>query len=98
QTMKTGPPKPPSDREIQEAEEFRKMMGPPRIEPPFGRLPPPVQRLQLWAQSHRKLSGASENFMGEEFQAMYEARAKTKYPLGYMPLISLRAGSEDWTP
>lgn len=98
QTMKTSPPKPATDQQRKEDESFRKMMGPPRIDPPFDRLPMSVQKLQLWAASHPKLSGPSEGYMGEEFLAMYEARKQNPHSFGDIPLISLRAGGGGPTP
>ncbi len=98
QTMQTSPPKPPTQEQVRGWEAFQKQMGPPRIEPPFDRLPPAIQQLELWARSHPKLAAESDSYMGEEFQALYEARKKVEHPLGDRPLISLRAGTQDWTP
>src|SRR5579871_2525735 len=102
QTLKSSPLTPPTEKERQDWEAFRKQMGPPKIGEPYDRLPSAIQQLELWAQSNVKLQGSSsDDYMGEEFQAMYEARHKVQYPLGDMPLISLRAGDasdDSWTP
>ncbi|MES4792517.1 MAG: hypothetical protein C4321_05590, partial [Chloroflexota bacterium] len=93
-----SPPKPPTPEQVRDFEAFQKIIGPPKIDPPRDRLPPVVQKLQLWAQSHPKLAVETPDYMAEEFQAMYEARRKTRYPLGDMPLISLRSGMAAWIP
>jgi pimeloyl-ACP methyl ester carboxylesterase len=98
QTMKTSPPKPATDTQIKEWEGFRKEVGPPKIDPPFDRLSAGSQRIYLWAQANPKLSGPSEDYMGEEFQALADARRSRPQPLGAIPLISLRAGAPGPTP
>jgi pimeloyl-ACP methyl ester carboxylesterase len=92
QTMTSSPPKPPSADEVKQFEEMRKLFGPPRIEPPFDRLPAAVQRLQLWAAAHPKLAAEADTFLAEELQAMYKERQTREYPLGDMPLVVLAAG------
>src|SRR5205085_7052563 len=81
QTMQSSPPKPPTEEDKKQAEMNTQVFGPPRIEPPFDKLPPDVQKTRLWMLSHPKLSAATEDFWPEELQAMYEIRAKTPCPL-----------------
>lgn len=89
QTMKSSPPKPPSPTELKEFEDFRKMIGPPKIEPPFDRLPASAQRLQLWAAGNPKLSASADTFFAEELQLMYVARQSDRASLGDIPLVVL---------
>lgn len=99
QTMKSSPPKPATEQDRKGFEEFMKQVGPPKIEPPFDRLPPWAQRAQLWFRAHPRLSGPSDSYMSEEFAELYEARKTQPHPLGSLPLISLRAGKmESFTP
>ena len=44
QTMKTSPPVPISDREREQALKYKSH----KIHAPFDRLPPEIQKLQLW--------------------------------------------------
>jgi pimeloyl-ACP methyl ester carboxylesterase len=63
----------------------------PEIDPPFAKLPPEMQKWQLWALG--KLShfaALDSSFAPEEAQELYDARTKTEYPLGNIPLIVLR--------
>ncbi|HEX8352327.1 MAG TPA: alpha/beta hydrolase [Pyrinomonadaceae bacterium] len=101
-----SPPKPPTADDVKQAEFNRQVFGPPKIEPPFDRLPPAARALRLWALNNPKLSAASEDFWAEELREMYEARARRPRQLGDLPLVSLvgaRAGepppgvaAEEW--
>ena len=98
QTMKTSPPLPPSAADKEQFEMNRKVFGPPKIEPPFDRLPPRIQQLRLWALSHPKLAGRGEDFWADELQAMHTARQTTPQPLGDTPLAVLIGGKESEAP
>jgi pimeloyl-ACP methyl ester carboxylesterase len=87
QTLQSSPPRPPAADDLKQAELNRQMFGPPKIAPPFDRLPKQAQAWRLWALSNPKLSGAAEDFWAEELQAMYVATAKSKYRLGDVPLV-----------
>ena len=89
QTMQSSPPQPPTEEDKKQAEFNAQVFGPPKIEPPFDKLPPDVQKVRLWMLSHPKLSAASDDYWAEELQALYVARAKTPYSLGNIPLIVL---------
>ncbi len=91
QTMKTSPPKPPTDEDRKRAEFNAGFFGPPTIEPPFDKLPPEVQKTRLWMLNHPKLAAASDDFWAEELQNLYIDRAHTPYPLGELPLVVLVA-------
>ncbi|HYL84368.1 MAG TPA: alpha/beta hydrolase, partial [Candidatus Angelobacter sp.] len=63
----------------------------PEIDPPFAKLPPEMQKWQLWALGKLSHFAALDNSLApEELQELYEARSKTQYPLGDLPLIVLR--------
>jgi pimeloyl-ACP methyl ester carboxylesterase len=94
QTMKSSPPKPPTDDDKKQAEFNAQMFGPPKIEPPFDKLPPDVQKMRLWMLTHPQLSAASDDYWPEELQAMYVARTANPVPLGDKPLIVLVASGK----
>jgi pimeloyl-ACP methyl ester carboxylesterase len=89
QTMKSSPPQPPTEEDKKQAEFNAQVFGPPKIQPPFNKLPPDVQKVRLWMLSHPKLSAASDDYWPEELQALHVARAKTPYPLDDKPLVVL---------
>jgi pimeloyl-ACP methyl ester carboxylesterase len=95
QTMQSSPPKPPSAGDVKQYEEIRNIMGPPRIEAPYDRLPRAAQRLQLWAAGHPKLSAEADTFFAEELKLLYEERQRTPHPLGDIPLVDLVGGRDD---
>ena len=69
----------------------------PEIDPPFMKLPPEMQKWQLWALGEIKHFAALENPLNfEENQELYEARTKTPFPLGNLPLIVLRRNMYDY--
>jgi len=94
QTMKSSPPKPATDEDKKQAEFNAQMFGPPKIEPPFDKLPPDIQKMRLWALTHPKLSAASDDFWPEELQAMYVGRAASPAPLGDKPLVVIVAAGK----
>jgi pimeloyl-ACP methyl ester carboxylesterase len=100
QTLRSSPPRPPADADLKQAELNRQVFGPPKINPPFDKLPERAQALRLWALSNPKLSGAAEDFWADELQAMYVATRKTKHQLGDMPLVVVipSAKGEDRPP
>jgi pimeloyl-ACP methyl ester carboxylesterase len=98
QTLASSPPRPPTEDDIKQAEFNRKVFGPPKIEPPFDKLPKNIQALRLWALSNPKLSTATDDYWPEELQAMHNARASRAFMLGDLPLIVLIGGKSDETP
>jgi pimeloyl-ACP methyl ester carboxylesterase len=93
---------PPSDKTIdsaqrQKLEEFLKQMGPPKINPPFDRLPLPIQEWRLWAKAQTQHYVADDDpYWGEEFAEFYAARKAKEYPLGDTPLIVLTRGKREY--
>jgi pimeloyl-ACP methyl ester carboxylesterase len=89
QTIKTSPPKPATQQEIEQFENQLKKSGPPKIRAPFDKLPALSQSMRLWALSQPPKVSPSEGFFAEELQAIYLNRAKQPHPLGDRPLIVL---------
>jgi len=67
----------------------------PAIEPPYGKLPAEIQKLQLWATSQPKHWVATQDeYFGEEGETLYEWSNKSQYPLGDTALIVLWRGKD----
>ena len=98
QTIKTSPPKAPTKDDLDQFEFNLKMFGAPKINPPFDKLPASVQAMRLWFLSQRPRAAAANDFLPEELQSMFEARAKTPYPLGNLPLMVLLPKAEYGQP
>jgi pimeloyl-ACP methyl ester carboxylesterase len=86
QTMKTSPPMPISEAERQESLQYLNH----KIDPPFDRLPPEIQKLQLWAQVQPPRAEQSEkdDYTPEEWQFLFELQ-QFGHPLGDLPLITM---------
>ncbi|MDQ2973902.1 MAG: alpha/beta hydrolase [Acidobacteriota bacterium] len=98
QTMQSGPPKPPAAEDIEQFEFNQKMFGAPKTEPPFDKLPSPIQAMRLWFLAQPPRAAAAPDSWAEELQAMYIARAKTPYQLGDKPLVVLLAKPDSGNP
>ena len=89
QTMKSSPPKPVTKEQLDQFESDLKS-SPPRISAPFDKLPKSIQEMRLWVLSQPpRAASVGQDFLAEEFRDIYEARAKTAYPLGNLPLVVL---------
>ena len=95
QTMQTSPPKPPTADDLKQQEFNRQVFGPPKISPPFDKLPIEIQKMRLWALENPKLAATEEDFWADELQNMHLARLKDPQPLGEIPLFDLIAGRDD---
>ena len=89
QTMKTSPPKPATQEELDEFQNRSKKSGPPKVRTPFDKLPASSQAMRVWALSQPPRASGSEGFFAEELKEMYLARAKQPFPLADKPLIVL---------
>jgi pimeloyl-ACP methyl ester carboxylesterase len=98
QTMRSSPPKPPAKEDLGQFEFNQKMFGAPKIEPPFDKLPAPVQAVRIYFLSQPPRAAAGPDFWGEELQAMYLARAQTPFRFGNIPLVVLIPKSEAGSP
>ncbi len=66
-----------------------------KLEAPYDRLSPEMQRYQLWAEAQpafRQAVGDEMDWSPEELQKMYENRGRSEYMLGDMPLVVLTRG------
>jgi pimeloyl-ACP methyl ester carboxylesterase len=86
QTMESNPPVLISDAEREEALKYKSH----NIHAPFDRLPPEIQKLQLWAQAlpPRVAQSEKDDFTPEEWQFLYEHQ-QFGHPFGSMPLITM---------
>jgi len=91
QTMRSSPPQPPTAEDLAQFESNQKTSGPRKINPPFDKLPASTQAMRLWFLSQPPRAAGSPDFLAEELQAVYVARAKTPYQLGDRPLVVLLA-------
>ena len=83
--------------EKRQTDEWLKQIGPPKIEPPFDRLPPDIQQTRRWALAQPKHYVADDDpYWAEEFAEIYAARKTHQYPLGDMPLIVLTRGKSEY--
>lgn len=89
QTMQSSPPKPPTKEDIGQFQFNQQTFGPPKIEPPFDKVPRSAQAMRLWFLSQPPRAAAGDDLWAEELQLMYVGRAKTPYQLGNMPLVVL---------
>jgi pimeloyl-ACP methyl ester carboxylesterase len=90
-----------SAEERQRIEKFLKRTGPPKIEAPFNRLTPRIQKMRLWALAQPQHYASNndnsffEAYTGEEYAEMFSARKAEDYPLGDLPLIVLTRGKSE---
>jgi pimeloyl-ACP methyl ester carboxylesterase len=96
--MKTSPPQPPSAADSKNYQDFLKFLGPPKISPPYDRLPPEAQKLDLWARFHPQPIAGGYDFWAEELQQSYLETKQRQYPLGDLPLIVLASGKAEGGP
>lgn len=89
QTMRSSPPRPPAKEDLDQFKFNQKMFGAPKIEPPFDKLPASVQATRIYFLSQPPRAAAGPDFWAEELQAIYQARAKTPFQFGNIPLIVL---------
>jgi pimeloyl-ACP methyl ester carboxylesterase len=98
QTMRSGPPGPPTKEDVEQFEFNQKTFGAPKIAPPFDKLPAQTQAMRLWFLSQPPRAAAGPDLWAEELQAMHTARSKTPYQLSEIPLVVLLANPEYGDP
>jgi pimeloyl-ACP methyl ester carboxylesterase len=86
QTMQSSPPTPTTEEEREQALKYKSR----KIHPPFDRLPPEIQKLQLWAQMlpPRVAQNEKDDYTPEEFELLYEIQ-QFGHPFGDKPLITM---------
>jgi hypothetical protein len=97
-TLQSGPPPAMSAGDIKEHAAMRQQFGPPKIRPPFDKLPADIQQLRLWAMDQVSHSGSGEDLLPEEMLALHQAREKEPQPLADRPLIVLIAARINSAP
>jgi pimeloyl-ACP methyl ester carboxylesterase len=60
--------------------------APSKVNPPYDKLPPNAQKMQLWAMSRQPTSGGDTDDMRADFIAMHNTTTSA-HPLGDLPLI-----------
>jgi pimeloyl-ACP methyl ester carboxylesterase len=98
QTMRSSPPKPPTQADLEQQRMNRQIFGLPAIAPPFDRLPREAQALRLWALGRPPRAAATDDYWAEELRDMYEARRRNPTPLDSLPLEVLAAGATPPVP
>jgi pimeloyl-ACP methyl ester carboxylesterase len=93
----------PSDRlsaedEAKAREFMTKVIGPPKIEPPFDRLPPDAQRARLWALSLPTHYAGGDDYLAEITARIHDETARTPHPLGDLPLVVLDRTRDEYPP
>ena len=81
----------PSQKEM---DDFLKMVGEPKTDPPFDKLPPDIQVTRLWAMRQPKILLADNGmYWAEEFSAIYN---DSTYSLGNKPLFVITSGQNNY--
>jgi pimeloyl-ACP methyl ester carboxylesterase len=85
-----------SVEERQKIEQALRQEGPPKIEPPYNRLPPETQQVWLWAMAQpERYEAGKEPYAEEEFAEMHSASRTRERLLGDIPLIVLTRGNRE---
>jgi pimeloyl-ACP methyl ester carboxylesterase len=85
--------------ELKNAQDFIKdVIGKPKIEPPFDKLPPDAQRARLWAKVQPKSFAQSDDYLAEISAKVYTESHRKAHPLGDIPLIVLARSRSDYPP
>jgi pimeloyl-ACP methyl ester carboxylesterase len=89
QTMRSGPPQPPTKEDVGQFEFNQKIFGAPKISPPFDKLPAESQALRLRFLARPPRAAAGPDLWAEELQSIHAGRAQTPHQLGDIPLVVL---------
>jgi len=75
-------------------DDFLKMVGEPKMDPPFDKLPQQLQQARVWAMKQPKFLLADNGmYWAEEFEAMYN---DSTYSLGNKPLFVITSGQNNY--
>jgi pimeloyl-ACP methyl ester carboxylesterase len=93
----------PSDRlsaedEAKAREFMTKVIGTPKIEPPFDRLPPDAQRARLWALAQPGHYAGGDDYLAEITARVHDETSRTPHPLGDLPLVVLDRTRDEYPP
>lgn len=85
-----------SKPELEGYKQYREMLGPPKIQPPFDSLPEPMQKLRLWAMSLPQSNVTDYDPYGaEEALLLFAERVRSEHPLEKKPLVVLTRKSDE---
>lgn len=85
-----------NERDIKEF--MTKVIGQPKIEPPFDKLPPAAQRARLWALSRLTHYASGDDYLAEIAARIHARTSAARYPLGDMPVIVLERTRDEYPP
>jgi pimeloyl-ACP methyl ester carboxylesterase len=93
----------PSDRlsaegEAQAREFMTKVVGIPKIESPFDRLPPDAQRARLWALGLPSHYAGGDDYLAEITERIHDETVRVPHPLGDLPLVVLDRTRDQYPP
>jgi pimeloyl-ACP methyl ester carboxylesterase len=85
-----------SKPELEGYKRGRELLGPPKIEKPYDKLPGPIQKLRLWAMSLPQSNVSDYNpYEAEESFLLFADRIRMRHPHGNKPLVVLIKKWED---
>jgi pimeloyl-ACP methyl ester carboxylesterase len=87
-----------ADDEAKAREFMTKVIGTPKIEPPFDRLPPDAQRARLWALGLPSHYAGGDDYLAEITARIHDETARTPHPLGDLPLVVLDRTRDEYPP
>jgi pimeloyl-ACP methyl ester carboxylesterase len=87
-----------ADDEAKAREFVTKVIGTPKIEPPFDRLPPDAQRARLWALGLPSHYAGGDDYLAEITARIHDETARVTHPLGDLPLIVLDRTRDEYPP
>jgi pimeloyl-ACP methyl ester carboxylesterase len=85
--------------ELKNANDFiRDVIGKPKIEPPFDKLPSDAQSARLWAGVQPKSFAEGDDYLAEISAKVYAESQRNAHPLGDISLIVLARSRSDYPP
>jgi pimeloyl-ACP methyl ester carboxylesterase len=85
--------------ELKNANDFiRDVIGMPKIEPPFDKLPSDAQSARLWAGVQPKSFAEGDDYLAEISAKVYAESQRNAHPLGDISLIVLARSRSDYPP
>jgi pimeloyl-ACP methyl ester carboxylesterase len=85
--------------DVQKIREFMtQVVGQPKIEPPFDKLPESAQRARLWALSRPSHYAGGDDYLAEIAARVHAETNTVAHPLGDLPLIVLQRARDEYPP
>jgi pimeloyl-ACP methyl ester carboxylesterase len=85
-----------AQEEAQAREFMTKVIGTPKIEPPFDRLPPAAQRARLWALAQPGHYAGGDDYLAEITARVHEETSRVPHPLDDLPLVVLARTRDEY--